>query len=293
MLALEQRNPSGPRPALLKLRPMAKHFRSFCVVLIVLAGASALLAQQKPPTTKTQSRPTSQQREQSMPQATASNNDDARLAGQMMQANGGSLLKATLAAQQDPNQAPLNNVSFFAVPPADPRVIRKQDLVTIIVRQESEFSSDGKTETKKDAKLDAVLDQFLRFNINNGNIRVDGDAIGAGTSPGVSASAKQEFNGEGKVERSDSFITRIQARVVDVKPNDTIVLEARSELRHDDELQTLILSGTCRAEDISADNSILSTQLFDQKINRQSKGNVRNANRKGWITKLLDVINPF
>jgi flagellar L-ring protein precursor FlgH len=271
---------------------MLKYFRSFCVVVLVLVSAGRLLGQQKPQTPRPQSKPTSQQRAASPPQS-AMSNEDARLAGQMMQSNGGSLLKATLAAQRDPGQAPLDNVSFFAVAPPDPRVIRKQDLVTIIVRQESEFSSDGKTETKKDAKLDAVLDQFLRFNINNGNLRVDGNAIGAGTSPGVSGSASQEFNGEGKVERSDSFITRIQARVVDVKPNDTIVLEARSELRHDDELQTLILSGTCRAEDITADNSILSTQLFDQKIDRQSKGNVRNANRKGWITKLLDVINPF
>ena len=133
---------------------MSKSIRSICVCGIVFAGGSTLFAQQKPPTTKTQPRPTSQQRAQSMPQPTASN-EDARLAGQMMQANGGSLLKATLAAGHDPSQAPLDNVSFFAVPPADPRVIRKQDLVTIIVRQESEFTSDGKTETSKDAKLNA------------------------------------------------------------------------------------------------------------------------------------------
>lgn len=270
---------------------MFRTFTQFYVAIALLLSAGTAIAQQQ--RAQTEPRTTAQQ-PQSKPEANAPvNNEDARLAGQLMQDNGGSLLKATLSARRDPNQAPLNAVSFFAVPVAEPRVIKKHDLVTIIVRQESEFTSDGKTETNKEATLDAALEQFLRFHINNGNVRVDGNAIAAGSEPGVRASAQQEFTGEGTVERTDSFITRIQARVVDVKPNDTIIVEARSEITHDDEFQRLILSGTCRAEDITADNSLLSTQLFDLKVKRNSKGNVRNATRKGWLPKLLDVLNPF
>src|SRR5688500_670060 len=61
------------------------------------------------------------------------------------QRSGGSLLRATLASQSDAAQAPLASVSFFAVPEPEPRVIKKHDLVTIIVREESSFSSDGAT----------------------------------------------------------------------------------------------------------------------------------------------------
>jgi flagellar L-ring protein precursor FlgH len=269
---------------------MTKAYRQVVVALALGVISSASFAQQKIVTAQ---QPAPQTTGETRAPAQTTNNADARVAGQLMQENGGSLLQATLAVQADPNQAPLNAVSFIAVPPPKPRVIRKHDLVTIVVRQESEFTSDGKTETSKDASLDAALEQFLRFHINNGNLRVDGNAIAAGSEPGVRANASQEFNGEGKVERTDSFITRVQARVVDVKPNDTVVVEARSEVTHDDEFQRLILSGTCRAEDISADNSVLSTQLFDLRVNRQSKGNVRNATRKGWFPKLLDVLNPF
>ena len=48
------------------------------------------------------------------------NNNDAAVAGQVMQRNGGSLLKATLTAPVDPGQAKLDNVSYFSVPAPEP-----------------------------------------------------------------------------------------------------------------------------------------------------------------------------
>jgi len=49
-----------------------------------------------------------------------------------MQRTGGSLLRATLAAEPDSAQAELNAVSYFAVPEPQPKVLQKHDLVTII-----------------------------------------------------------------------------------------------------------------------------------------------------------------
>src|SRR3954471_16335126 len=72
--------------------------------------------------------------------------DAAQTAASLMHKNGGSLLRATLAAQQDPSQAPIGSVSYFAVPAPEPKVLRKHDLVTIIVREESESKSNGTTD---------------------------------------------------------------------------------------------------------------------------------------------------
>jgi len=81
--------------------------------------------------------------------------------------------------------------------------------------------------------------------------------------------------------------------VLDVKPNGTLVLQARSRIKTDDEERYFILTGTCRVDDVSADNTILSSQLFDKNLEQRNKGNVRNATRKGWLENLLDVISPF
>jgi flagellar L-ring protein FlgH len=81
--------------------------------------------------------------------------------------------------------------------------------------------------------------------------------------------------------------------VLDVKPNGTLVLQARKRIKTDEEEQAFILTGVCRAEDITADNSILSTQLYDLELSKSHQGTVRNATRKGWGGKLLDAISPF
>src|SRR5688572_19367063 len=94
-------------------------------------------------------------------------NDGASEAAAAMRRNGNSLLKATLNARQDRAQATLADVSFHAVPEPEPRTLRKHDQVTIIVREESEFSSKGSTEFKKEAEFEARLEQFIKLRLRN------------------------------------------------------------------------------------------------------------------------------
>jgi len=205
-----------------------------------------------------------------------------------MQRSNGSLLQASLNARQDPNQAPLQAVSYIAVPEPEPRVLRKHDLVTIIVREESKFSAQGTTDLKKQAALQAEIAEFIRLQLDEAIIEP-----ATGLPVGVDLSGRRSFKGEGTVDRSDKFTTRITAEIIDVKPNGTIVLQARSRTKIDEEEQIMILSGTCRAEDVTADNTVLSTQLFDQDVTKIHNGAVRDTTRRGWIPKLLDALNPF
>ncbi len=218
------------------------------------------------------------------------NNDDARSAAMAMYRNGGSLLKATLVVPVDPGQAQLANVSYFSVPEPEPRVIKKHDQITIIIREESEFSSEGTTETKKEAMIDARVTEFIKLSLADFAVR--GGGVGD-NPPSIVADASREFTGEGTVDRTDSFTARVTAKVLDVKPNGTLVLEGRKQITTDDEYQRFLVTGICRAEDVSADNTVLSTQLADFNLRKTHKGNVRNATKKGFFPKLLDVINPF
>src|SRR4051812_7917390 len=201
-----------------------------------------------------------------------------------------SLFKAALAAQGDARSAKVADVSLFAVAPPEPKTLKKRDQVTIIIREESTFSSDGTAEQKKSADFNAKLEEFIQLKLQNWEIQ--GGAVGA-SPPSIKASMARNFKGEGNVDRTDKFTARIQAEVVDVKPNGTMVLQARKRIKTDDEEQLFTLSGICRVEDISADNTILSTQLFDLDLEKKNKGQVRDATKRGWVPKLLDVLNPF
>lgn len=218
------------------------------------------------------------------------NNDSAQDAAAGMRRHGSSLLKATMHARQDAAQARLADVSFHAVPEPVPRTLRKHDQVTIIVREESQLRVRGSTRLKKEAEFEARLEEFIRLRLRNAEI--EGGALGA-NPPAVRATGTRDFKGEGQVDRTDRFTTRVQAEVLDVKPNGTLVLQARSRIRTDDEDRYFILTGICRVEDVNADNTILSSQLYDKNLVQRNKGGVRNATRKGWLENLLDVVSPF
>jgi flagellar L-ring protein precursor FlgH len=206
-----------------------------------------------------------------------------------MQRNGGSLLRASLSSAPDPARAGIKNISVFAVAEPEPKTIQKHALVTIIVREESEVSAQGTTDIKRQSDIDASLSQFAKLNLKNLALE---PGIGA-TGPSVTANATRNFKGEATVDRSDSVIMRVTAEVLDVKPNGTLVLQARKRIKTDEEEQTIVCAGICRVEDITADNTVLSTQLFDLEFTKVNKGQVRNSTKTGLVHKLLDLINPF
>ena len=217
-------------------------------------------------------------------------NNVAADTGTLMQRSGGSLLRASLAMPPDPNQARLKDVSFLAVPEPEPRTIKKHDLVTIVVREESAFSSTSNTDLKREANIDARIDEFIKFKLRN--FEIQGGAAGL-NPPSVKGNANREFKATGDLDRSDSLTARITGQVLDVKPNGTLVVEARKQIRTDEEVQQFILTGICRAEDVNADNTVLSTQMFDLQLQKNHTGSVRDATRRGGIGKLLDFLNPF
>jgi flagellar L-ring protein precursor FlgH len=214
----------------------------------------------------------------------------------VMRRTNGSLMKAAYlaapsgAAVTPDGKASLAATSFYAVAEPQPRTLKKHDLITIIVREESTFSSDGSLEAKRQADIEAKLEEFVTLKLNNWALY--GGGAGA-NPPSIKASGTRNASNEGTVDRSDSLTLRVGAEVVDVKPNGTVVLQARKRIKTDDEVQTLILSGTCRAQDVTADNSILSTQLHDLDVTKTHTGAVRDATKRGLLHKLLDAANPF
>lgn len=179
--------------------------------------------------------------------------------------------------------------SIVAVPLPAPRFFSEQDLVTVIIREETIAEWGSGLETEKGVSWDGELAAFpdigelLQFTLTPG---VD-------NAVEVDLTVDNEFEGDGAIVREESMVGRIQARVIDVKPNGTLVLEARKFSQIDEEKVTLVLTGICRAEDITVDNTILSSELYDLNLVKTHEGDLRRASQKGLITKILDLLLNF
>lgn len=210
----------------------------------------------------------------------------ARSGGSLMRASRGAAVQAQGGSQIDPRIA---EVSFFAYPPPPQRIIRQHDLITVIVKEQSEFKSEGSTEYNKKADLTAAINQFIRLNLNNMELE---NMIG-GSIPKIDVKGEANFEGDGSAQRKDSLSVRMQAEVVDVKPNGNLVLQARRRLKTDDEDRLFLVSGIVRVQDVTTDNTVLSTQMYDFDLRQETKGTVREATKRGWLPRLLDALNPF
>jgi flagellar L-ring protein precursor FlgH len=179
--------------------------------------------------------------------------------------------------------------SSMALPKKQPRTLKQHDLVTIVVNETSQSTIKGTTNLQKSTDLDAKVDSFVKLNL--AKMSLDPKA------PAVAPELKGEFSrnslGDAQVDRADTFTARIQAEVLDVKPNGTLVLQARKHIDNDGEEQEFVLTGICRAEDVGPDNSILSNTLHDLDVKKTTKGSARDTTKRGGLARLLDFLNPF
>lgn len=194
-----------------------------------------------------------------------------------------------------PREAPLvernytyEQYAWTVSPPKLPKMYRPGDLITIIVRERRKFEAEAELDRKRRFKIKSELDAF---------IKATGGGIGAAAfrrgKPTIDYRFDQQTKNEGETNREDAMTMRLTGKIIDVKPNGLLVVEARARIVHDEEISEITFTGTCRKEDVTADNTILSTQVADKSIVVHNEGAIRAAASRGWIPKLLDLLRPF
>jgi flagellar L-ring protein FlgH len=183
----------------------------------------------------------------------------------------------------------IESVSLIAVARIPPRRFKVQDLITVIVKQQKDYQSKAKLDTEKKWDINGKLSEWFKFYPDH---RLGSAPLSKG-EPGFDFTYDDKRENDGKNQRGDKFATRFQARVVDVKPNGNLVLEARQQERHDEEVIEITLTGVCRSEDVTPGNTIFSTQIAELMLTEKNTGALRDASTRGWIPRLLDWAKPF
>ncbi len=173
----------------------------------------------------------------------------------------------------------------------DRKAGRLNDIVTIRIVENISGSKKAETNTKKDSSLNAGVDTFLGAPLNFGaeNFWGNGNTI----MPNIKGSTKGSFKGSGETVREGRLVGTITAKVVEVMPNNNLVLEARKETTINNERQILIIRGIARPDDIGADNTISSSKIADAEIYFVGDGIIQDKQRPGWLVRIVDKIWPF
>jgi flagellar L-ring protein FlgH len=199
------------------------------------------------------------------------------------------------ASAEDPRglNAPKGNVvlerhSLIAVVVKPPRKFKPHDLITVIIREQRVFESDGELKSRKRLDLKSELNSIFK--------PIDG-TLGAARftngMPNVDLKFNTRTTANSEKDREDRFTTRITGEIIDVKPNGNLVIQAKAETSFDNELSLVTLTGVVRSDDVTPDNTVLSTQMSNKVIDVKNSGAVRDGSRRGWMMKLVDLLGPF
>ena len=154
---------------------------------------------------------------------------------------------------------------------ADRKASLPGDILTVIVLETSNAQTSADLSSSKEIKT------ALEVGYNKDNHEVQFGLKGKGR-----AGAKTARNG--KIKAS------LTVRIKEVFPNSTYLVEGLQMITINGEQQRILLSGIVRPEDISPQNTILSTRLAEAHITYTGHGSVSNAQDHNYMYKILSFV---
>jgi flagellar L-ring protein precursor FlgH len=194
------------------------------------------------------------------------------------------LLAITPSAPAAGSLWPTNNSSERSMV-ADRKASRSGDIITIVVSESAIAQSSQSKKSSRDATLNDSVQQFLfansKFGTHNGGL------------PGIQLGGKSSYSGGGDVSNSQSLSARAAVLVTDVLPNGNLVIEGARIVTFSGETQYVVLHGLVRVDDITRDNTVASSNIADARVEFYSEGQLTDAQKRGWFSKLYERLRPF
>ncbi len=102
-----------------------------------------------------------------------------------------------------------------------------------------------------------------------------------------------KFKGQGVTGRSDQFSATVSCIVMEVQANGNMVIEGQRRMQINEEEQYILIRGIVRPDDITYNNTILSSQIAAADIQYTGGGAMDGARKPGWLGRTFKSIWPF
>jgi len=164
------------------------------------------------------------------------------------------------------------------------RISRVGDTLMVLLNETTRASKDGGTRANRQAT--GVSSTGLNFsNINQGNTSSNGLNLGLNSSGGTS------FDGNGAASASNQFSGSITATVIEVLVNGNLVIAGEKRIAVGAEEEFIRFGGVVSPMVIK-ENTVLSSQVADVRLEYRGAGITDQAQRPGWLTDLLMRYSP-
>lgn len=178
---------------------------------------------------------------------------------------------------------------IFVAPPAT-KELKLHDLITVVVNEKSQVTVNSKYNRQRNATFKSEIKEFVKLGQGSGFPNL---LNAAENSPTIDTAQQQRLNNTGQVIDAEGVNYRITAEIVDIMPNGNLVLEARKEIKTNDDKWQYTLTGICRFADVGSNNTVQSENIADLTITKQQNGKVFDSTKRSWGMKIFDFAWPF
>jgi len=191
--------------------------------------------------------------------------------------------------QTAPPEGSIYNVDTAQDLYGDRRARHIGDIVLVKIVETSSGTKKTQTKTERESTVTGGISGLFGLE----NWYSDKNRYFTPTRTSLNATLTNDFDGKGETKRNSTVTATLSARVVDVAMDGNLIIRGYREVRVNNETQHIILSGIVRPQDISADNSVLSSYIADARIEYSGTGSLADKQEPGWLARALDVIWPF
>jgi len=174
-----------------------------------------------------------------------------------------------------------NPDGYLADLTGDEKARRVGDMVTIQLAESTSSALQQSAQTQRTFNASSGISAFF------GNLKATNRAQNLFTP-----SSSQVLNGKGQTALATNLSTTLEGNVVEVLPNNLMVVEARRDVKVTDQKQTVILRGIIRRSDLSPTNSVISTAMSHLEVEVVGKGVITEGTHppNGVIRVMLRIL---
>jgi flagellar L-ring protein precursor FlgH len=163
------------------------------------------------------------------------------------------------------------------------RAMRPHDLISVVVSENLAASTDGTVKSSRASNASSSVTGLI------GTLHA-GNAL----QNLVNQTSSAGLNAQGASATNSSLTTTLGGQVVEVLPNGMLVIEAARQVEFSQQMQTIILRGLVRPEDISQENQVLSTAISSLEVQVRGKGIINDyTHRQNLLVRLLEKVLVF
>ncbi|HWR44355.1 flagellar basal body L-ring protein FlgH [Sporomusa sp.] len=156
---------------------------------------------------------------------------------------------------------------------SDHRAHAVGDIITIVISESSSASRTGNAANSKSASasLNAGVGLFTFI-----------EPVSGGTS--------DSFKAQGSIANTNKVTGRLTVKVTEIKPNGQMVISGSQTIKQHSDEQKITITGIVRPEDVTPDNTVLSSNVADAQLKIEGKGPIAGKQKQGILTQIFNFL---